>query len=119
MIDPFPDMPNVKDIGNGLRMMETRDRGHCYRILEPNGYASVIISVNTPPPPGPPKPIDPFEVRPSTSGHDVINLIGETVATTTDKSMAERICNLLILHERAKARKAHTDTASVCKNDLN
>lgn len=119
MIDPFPDMPNVKDIGNGLRMIETRDRGHCYRILEPNGYASVIISVNTPPPPRPPKPIEPFEVRPSTSGHDVINTIGETVATTTDKAMAERICGLLILYERAKARKASTDSASVDKNDLN
>lgn len=119
MIDPFPDMPNVKDIGNGLRMMETRDRGHCYRILEPDGKVSVIISVNTPPPPRPPKPIDPFEVRPSTSGHDVINTTGETVATTTDKAMAVRICKLLILHERAKARKASTDSASVGKNDLN
>jgi hypothetical protein len=119
MIDPFPDMPNVKDIGNGLRMIETRDRGHCYRIMEPDGKVSVIISVNTPPPPRPPKPIDPFVVRPSTSGHDVISAIGETVATTTDKAMAERICKLLILHERAKARKTHTDSASVCKNDLN
>lgn len=113
MIDPFPDMPNVKDIGDGLRMIETHDRGHCYRILEPDGKISVVIAVNTPPPPRPPKPIDPFEVRPSTIGHDVISTTGDTVATTTDKTMADRICKLLILHERAKARRASTDSDSV------
>ena len=119
MIDPFPDMPNVKDIGNGLRMIETHDRGHCYRILEPDGKVSVIIAVNTPPPPRPSKPKDPFEVRPSTSGHDVINSIGDVIATTSEYATADRICKLLILHERAKARKASTDSASVGQNNLN
>ena len=109
MIDPFPDMPNVKDIGNGLRMIETHDRGHCYRILEPDGKVSVIIAVNTLPPPRPLKPRDPFEARPSTNGHDIINPIGEIVAQTTDRSMADRICKLLVLHEKAKERKASTD----------
>jgi len=106
LIDPFPDMPNVKDIGDGLRMIETRDRGHCYRILEPDGKVSVIIALGSPPPPRPPKPKDPFEVRPSTKGHDVINGIGEVIATTYEYAMADRICKLLVLHEKAKARQA-------------
>jgi len=106
MIDPFPDMPNVTDIGDGLRMIETRDRGHCYRILEPDGKVSVIIALGSPPPQRPPNRKDPFEVRPSTNGHDVINLVGEVVATTTEYSMADRICKLLVLHEKAKARQA-------------
>ena len=109
MIDPFLDMPNVKDIGGGLRMIETHHRGHCFKILEPNGKVSVVIAVNTP---RPPKPKDPFEVRPSSSGHDVINTISEVVATTTEYAMADRICKLLILHEKAKARQASSDLAS-------
>lgn len=106
LIDPFPDMPNVKDIGDGLRMIETRDRGHCYRILEPDGKVSVIIALGSPPPPRPPKPKEPFEVRPSTKGHDVINHVGDVVATTSEYAMADRICKLLVLHEKAKARQA-------------
>lgn len=111
MIDPFPDLPNVKDIGNGLRMIETRDRGHCYRILEPDGKISVIIALGSPPPARPPKPKEPFEVRPSTQGHDVINLVGDVVATTSEYAMADRICKLLVLHEKAKARKASSGSA--------
>lgn len=111
MIDSFPDMPNVKDIGDGLRMIETRDRGHCFRILEPDGKVSVIIALGSPPPPRPPKPKEPFDVRPSAKGHDVINHVGDVVATTTEYAMADRICKLLVLHEKAKARKASSGSS--------
>ena len=105
MIDPFPDMPNVKDIGDGLRMIETRDRGHCYRILEPDGKVSVIIALGSPPP-RPPKPKEPFDVRHISCGQEMIDSQGGVVAMTTDEAMADRICKLLVLHERAKARQA-------------
>jgi len=48
------DVPNVTNIGDGLRMIETRDREHCYRKLEPDGKVSVIIALGSPP--RPPKP---------------------------------------------------------------
>lgn len=111
MSDPFPDMPNVTDIGDGLRLSETRDRGHCYRILEPDGKVSVIIALGSPPPPRPPKPIEPFEVRHKGSGQEIIDSQGGVVAMTTDEAMADRICKLLLLHEKAKARKASSGSA--------
>jgi hypothetical protein len=61
-MNPFPNNRYTTDIGDGLRMLETRDRGHCYRIVEPEGTVSGIIAVNAPPP----KPVGdkPFHVRP-------------------------------------------------------
>ena len=104
--NPFPNMPNSTDLGDGLQMIETKDRGHCFRVLEPDGKVSVVIAVNSPPP-KPPIPTDkPFYVRQADSGQEVMSFNGEIVARTTDEAMAEHICKLLNVYEIIQKRKA-------------
>ena len=107
--NPFPNMPNTTDIGDGLRMVETNDKGHCYRILEPDGKVSVTIWASSPPAPKvAPRsaPDASFHVRDTHSGQEIVNAQGIVVACTTDPAMGKHIMNLLIVFENMKAKKA-------------
>ena len=107
-MNPFPDMPNVTDIGDGLRMVRTRDQGLTYRIIEPNGKASVIISVNSPPPATVPQVETPFEVRCLNGSHEVIAPDRSVFATTTDSANAALICKMLNLYQKVQLKKSWT-----------
>lgn len=99
-----PNMPNVTDIGDGRKLVETHDRGHCIRMIEPDGKVSMVIAI---PPSPPPKPSDkPFHVRHTRSGQEIVSAEGEIIANTKDEKHATHICNLLIVWENMKARKA-------------
>lgn len=106
MIDPFPNAPGVTDLGDGRKMVETKDRGHCYRMVEPDGKVSVVIAVNTPTHPKP-KPIAdrPFQVRETDNGQEIIDADGYFVARTVNPDMARHICNLLIVFVNMKRSK--------------
>jgi hypothetical protein len=103
-MNPFPNMPNVTDLGDGRRMVETHDTGHCYRIVEADGKVSVTICAS----PSPPKPAasGEYHVRHADHRHEIIDPNGGLYATTTDPAKADHICNLLIVYERMMARKA-------------
>lgn len=101
-MNPFPDLPNCTDLGEGRRMVETHDTGHCFRVLEPDGKVSVTICVNAPPPT---TPAELFDVRLTSSGQEVVDAQGLVVARTTNLAMAKHIKNLLIVYENMKARK--------------
>ena len=108
-MNPFPNMPNTTDMGDGLRMVETNDKGHCYRILEPDGKVSVTIWASSPPAPKvAPRsaPDASFHVRHTDSGQDIVDTKGIVVASTKDPAMANHIKNLLIVFENLKAKKA-------------
>ena len=107
--NPFPNMPNTTDIGNGLRMVETNDKGHCYRVLEPDGKVSVTIWASSPPvyKPAPPTTSSAlFHVRDTDSGQEIVNPQGIVVARTTDPAIGKHIMNLLIVFENMKAKKS-------------
>ena len=108
-MNPFPNMPNTTDLGDGLRMVETNDKGHCYRILEPDGKVSVTIWASSPPAPKvAPRSASSalFNVRDTDSGQEIVNAQGIVVARTTDPAMGKHIMNLLIVFENMKAKKA-------------
>lgn len=106
-MNPFPNMPNTTDLGDGRKMVKTTDRGLCYRIYEPDGEVSTIIAVNTSPPPQPTPISDkPFQVRQSSRGQEIMNAQGEIVARTTDEAIARHICFLLIAYRNIQDRKA-------------
>ncbi len=108
-MNPFPNMPNVTDIGDGLRMVETNDKGHCYRILEPDGKVSVTIWASSPPVPKvalKPASDDQFHVRHTDGGQEIVDAQGSVVARTTDPAMAKHINTLLIVYENLTAKKA-------------
>lgn len=106
MINPFPNLPNSTDLGNGLRLVETRDRGHCYRVLEPDGRSSVIITVNCPPATPMANPDESFRVRETRGGQEIVSADGVVIATTTDPQMAKHIRSLLVVWENLKRKKA-------------
>ena len=102
---PFPNMPNVTDIGDGRTLVETRDRGHCIRMVEPDGKVSVVIAMSPSPPPK--LATDAlFHVRHTRSGQEIVSAEGEIVASTTNEKHATHICKLLVVWENMKARKA-------------
>lgn len=106
-MNPFPNMPNTTDLGDGRKMVETKDREHCYRIYEPDGKVSTIIAVNTPPHPQPTPISDkPFHVRQTSSGQDIVDAQGEVVARTTEEATAKHICFLLTAYRNIQDRKA-------------
>ena len=109
LFDPFPNMPNTTDIGDGLRMVETHDKGHCYRIVEPDGSVSVTILASSPLAPKvatKPAPDASFHVRDTDSGQEIVNAQGVVMARTTDPAMGKHIMNLLTVYENMKARKS-------------
>jgi hypothetical protein len=107
-MNPFPDMPNVTDIGDGRKLVETHDRGHCIRMVEPDGKVSMVIAKSPSPPPKPPAPPSDkaFHVRQTRSGQEIVSAEGEIIANTKDEKHATHICNLLIVWENMKAKKA-------------
>ena len=99
---------NTTDFGDGRRMVGTHDKGHCYRIIEPDGSVSVTILASSPlAPKATPKPASDtlFHVRDTDSGQGIVNAQGIVVARTTDPAMAKHIKNLLIVYEKMKAKK--------------
>ena len=107
-MNPFPNMPNVTDIGDGRKLVETHDRGHCIRMVEPDGKVSMVIAKSPSPPPKPPEPTSdkPFHVRQTSSGQEIVSAEGEIIATTTDEKHATHICKLLIVWENLKEKQA-------------
>jgi len=104
-MNPFPNAPGVTDIGEGRKLVETRDRGHCIRMVEPDGKVSMVIAMS---PSAPPKPAPDalFHVRHTTNGQEIVSAEGEIIASTTDEKHATHICKLLIVWENMKAKKA-------------
>ncbi len=104
-MNPFPNMPNVTDLGDGRKLVETKDRGHCIRMVEPDGKVSMVIAMS---PTSPPKPATDalFHVQHTRNGQEIVSAEGEIIATTTDEANAKHVCNLLIVWERLKAKKA-------------
>ena len=97
------------DFGNGVSMVESHDRGHCYEIIEPDGRVSVTILASSPlaPKVAPkPAPAASFHVRDTDSGQEIVSAQGIVVASTTELATAKHIMNLLIVFENMKARKA-------------
>ena len=105
-MNPFPNAPGVTDIGDGRRLIETRDKGHCIEMVEPNGTVSMVICMNSPSPS--PKPVGngKYHVRHTRDGQEVIDPEGNVYARTTDEGNADHIANLLIVYERMLAKKA-------------
>jgi hypothetical protein len=104
-INPFPNMPNVTDIGDGRKLVETKDRGHCIRMVEPDGNVSMVIAIS---PSAPPKPAPDalFHVRRTSRGQEIVSAEGEVIANTTDEKNATHICKLLIVWEKLKKEQA-------------
>jgi hypothetical protein len=107
-MNPFPDMPNVTDIGDGRKLIETYDRGHCIRMIEPDGKVSMVIAKSPSPPPKPPAPPSEklFHVRQTSIGQEIVSAQGEIIATTTDEKHAKHICTLLVVWENLKAKQS-------------
>ena len=106
-MNPFPNAPGVTDIGEGRKLVETKDRGHCIRMIEPDGKVSMVICINTPRPPKPvPASDKPFYVRHTSSGQEIVSAEGEFIASTTDEKHATHICKLLLVWEIMKAKQA-------------
>ena len=106
-MNPFPNAPGVTDIGEGRKLVETKDRGHCIRMIEPDGKVSMVICINTPRPPKPaPASNDLFHVRHTSRGQEIVSAEGEIIATTTDEKNATHICKLLIVWENLKKQQA-------------
>ena len=75
--DPFPNTPNTTDLGDGASHGRgANDKGHCYRILEPDGRVSVTIWASSPlaPRPAPQRtfPASLFHVRDTDSGQEIV-----------------------------------------------
>lgn len=47
-MNPFPNMPNTTDLGDGVRMVGSHDKGHCFRIIEPDESVFVTILASSP-----------------------------------------------------------------------
>jgi len=104
-INPVPNPPGTSEVGNdGLRIVETHDKGHCFRVIEPNGKVSVTIWADA----SPTKPAanGKFHVRHAGYGQEIIDPEGIVYAKTTDPEKAKHICNLLIVWENMKAKQA-------------
>lgn len=111
-MNPFPDMPNTTDLGDGRRMVGSHDRGHCYEIVEPDGRVSVTILASSPlVPKVAPKPAHDasFHVRDTGMGQEIVDATGIVLARTTDREMAKHICFLLIAYKNIQDRKASGD----------
>src|SRR5260370_482115 len=109
-MNPVPKMPNVTDIGDGRKLVETHDRGHCIRMVEPDGKVSMVIAKSPSPPPKPPAPAcdKPFHVRQTSYGQEIVSADDEFIASTTDEAKATHISKLLIVWENLKAKKSST-----------
>ena len=97
------------DFGDGVSMVETHDKGHCYEIIEPDGRVCVTILASSPLAPKVAPKIasdDLFHVRDTGSGQEIVDAQGIVVARTTDPAMGKHIMNLLIVFENMKAKKA-------------
>lgn len=107
-MNPFPKLPNVTDIGDGRKLVETHDRGHCIRMVEPDGKVSMVIAMSPSLPPKPPAPAFDalFHVRHTSSGQEIVSAEGEIIATTTDENHATHICKLALVWENMKAKQA-------------
>jgi len=106
LFNPFPNAPGVTDLGDGRRLVETHDRGHAIRMVEPDGAVSMVICMNSPSPL--PKPVSngKYHVRHARDGHEVIDPEGNVYARTTDAVKADHIRKLLTAYEMMKAKKA-------------
>ena len=104
------------DIGDGLHMVETNDKGHCYRVLEPDGKVSVTIWASSPPAPKvapKPAPDASFHVRHTDSGQEIVSAQGIVVASTKNPAMAEHIRTLLVVWETLKKKQAGSSPDSL------
>jgi len=95
-MNPFTDMPKVTDIGDGRKLVETHDRGHCIRMIEPS----------TPPKPPAPASDEPFFVRHTSNGQEIVSAEGEVIASTKKEANAKHLCTLLIVWENLKKKQA-------------
>ena len=103
--NPFPNAPGVTELGDGRRLVETHDRGHAIRMVEPDGAVSMVICMNSPSPSksaGNGK----YHVRHARDGHEVIDPEGNVYARTTDAAKADHIRKLLTAYEMMMAKKA-------------
>ncbi len=105
LFDPFPDMPNVTDLGDGRRLIETHDKGHCLTMVEPNGDVSVVICKNSTPPPKPAAK-GPSSVCYTIEGQEILDSDGGVYATTKDPAKADHIRKLLSAYDVMMAKKA-------------
>jgi len=106
LFNPFPNAPGVTDLGDGRRLVETNDKGHCIRMIEPDGTVSMVISKDSPTPPPKPAGTGKYHVRHTHDGQEVIDPEGNVYARTKEQDKADHIANLLIVYERMMARKA-------------
>lgn len=103
-VNPVPIQNGNSEVGDdGLRVVETHDKGHCFRVIEPDGRVSVTIWAGS----SPTKPTasGKFHVRHTGYGQEIIDPEGVVYANTTDPEKAKHICNLLIVWERLKAKQ--------------
>jgi len=107
-MNPFTDMPKVTDIGDGRKLVETHDRGHCIRMIEPDGKVSMVIAMSPSTPPKPPAPAsdEPFFVRHTSNGQEIVSAEGEVIASTKKEANAKHLCTLLIVWENLKKKQA-------------
>lgn len=102
-MNPFINMPGVTDLGDGRLMVESRDKGHCIKMIEPDGKVSMVISLNGPQP----KPVvtEPYQVRTLWNGQEITDTDGKVIATTTDPLEAALICKMRNLYEKVQRKK--------------
>ena len=105
-LNPFPHALGVTDIGDGRRFVETRDKGHTIKMIEPDGLVSMVICKD--PPSAPPKPAGTgkYYVRHTHDGQEVIDPQGDVYAKTTDEAKAEQHRRLLACYDAMIANKA-------------
>lgn len=106
LFNPFPNAPGVTDLGDGRRLVETRDKGHCIKMIEPDGSVSLVISKNSPSPPPKPAGTGKYYVRHTHDGQEIIDPEGNVFARTADEAKADRIRKLLSAYDVMMANKA-------------
>jgi hypothetical protein len=107
-MNPNRNGPGVTKLEDGRFLLETWDCGRTIRLIEPDGKVSMVITGDLHPRPKPPAPAsgEPFFVRHTSSGQEIVSAEGEVIANTTNPEKAKHICTLLIVWDNLKKKQA-------------